>query len=117
MAEEQFATVTPEEFKLALRLKRSRFLWHHQSEAELQYRLDRVSKYMITRLNRRYPTLGVSRPIWSVDQDPNGFGLPKVAYCYFNYIDMSPYTEKRGVALLPGQYHEITLPLNRAARR
>jgi hypothetical protein len=100
-------TVTPTEVAFALRLKRSRFL----------VLVDRVSKYAITRLQRRYPSLAVSRPVWSVDAAPTGYGVPKRAFCYFGYIDLTGYTDQPCLVLLKDAYDDVAFPLNRAARR
>jgi hypothetical protein len=112
-------TVTPTEVAFALRLKRSRFLVlvGGESTLMLRRRLDRVSKYAITRLQRRYPSLAVSRPVWSVDAAPTGYGVPKRAFCYFGYIDLTGYTDQPCLVLLKDAYDDVAFPLNRAARR
>lgn len=113
------ATVTPTEVRLRLRLKRSRFLLRigDSQLGELQAGLDRVSKYLITRLKRKYRALAVSRPIWSIDPENAPLGMQKYAYCYFGYIDCSPYTDKAVLTLIPDATREVTIPMNRAMRR
>lgn len=111
--------VAPTEVAFSLRLKQGRFLWRIGDQlGDLQSRLDRVSKYAITRLQRRYPSLAVSRPVWSVDRDAAvSAQLQRRAYCFFDYIDMSPYTDQPGLAILPPATVEVVGAPNRAQRR
>lgn len=107
-------TVTPTEVRLTLRLKRGRWLRLSETRA----RLDRVSKYTITRLQRRYPCLAVSRPVWSVTDAPAPFGMPNYAHCLLGYVDLAPYTDKeRFLTVLPDAMRDVTIPMNREQRR
>jgi hypothetical protein len=112
-------TVTPTEVAFSLRLKQGRFLLRIGDQlGDMQARLDRVSKYVVKRLQRRYPSLAVSRPVWSVDRDPSlSPQLQRRAYCFFDYIDMSPYTDQPGLAILPPATVEVVGAPNRAQRR
>lgn len=112
-------TVAPTEFKFILRLKPSRFVLRISGSplGDLQQRLDRVSKYVVRRLQRKYPALAVSRPTWSLDTEPGVWGMPKRAFCYFDYLDLTPYTDEHKLVILPPQTYEVAVPQNRAARR
>lgn len=111
--------VVPSQVTLSLRLKQGRFLWSVGDQlSDLQARLDRVSKYAVRRLQRKYPSLAVSRPVWSVDRDPSlSPRLQRHAYCYVDYVDLAPYGGKPGLTLLPPATVEVVMPPNRAQRR
>lgn len=114
--------VTPLEYKLRLRLKRARFLvmpLQGNPQGKLQAKLSRASLYLVRRLQRQYPALGVSKPTWSVDANPTNVGMAKYAYLYFNYLDMGPFGGQPGLLMLPEE--KVTVSpiqhLNRAQRR
>lgn len=115
MAETETATTIPidNEFRLTLRLGAKR--WLAIDPAPLQGRLDRVSKYMVRRLQRRHPQVAITRPSWGV-QDR------RYAHMIFTWGDIAAHLDP---ALGPCLYvvkdevKQITVqvPQNRAERR
>lgn len=113
--------VEPLEFKLRLRLGRKRFLARIGDRLgdfpELREHLDGISKYIVRRLRRKYPALGVTKPIWSVNTDATYMTMVKYGYCRFDYVDLGPYSDEPVLVILPEVSKDVVVMPNRAQRR
>jgi hypothetical protein len=122
MTDETTVELTRYTLKLRLGHKRRRRLLlmaERQNQSELRDKLPIVGRYLIKRLNRRYPALAVTMPRWDMFEDVAT--LRYNAVCAFNYADVS---EARpgwtGIMVVPDEVQDVSMPVapaNRAQRR